>query len=174
MDVAELLGPLYSELMGAFERMEIAEDEIEQALKRHNKPLPLRDSDGRVVNVDEMGPIWDSFWRLKPTHERMEYEPVYRQHCAELLDRVADGLDTRAATGAELVSAISEASLLAPLTSSGAGLYLRLMAKYFPELIADTLAEIGREVEDYQKLHGQQMEVDELELRRRLRQDWRQ
>ncbi|TDB90898.1 hypothetical protein E1264_03465 [Actinomadura sp. KC216] len=178
MDVAEVMDSIESSLTGLFSQMEIAEEEIELAQKRHGEPLLLRDTDGRPVNMDEMGPIWHSFRLLGPDPdrgfpERMETELLYRQHCAELLDRVAEGLDTRAATGAELVIALSEASMVAPLTSSGAGLYLKLMTRYFPETLGASFEEVGLEVKDYQKLHGQQMEQDELFLRKKLRQDWR-
>lgn len=48
---------------------------------------------------------------------------VYRSHCRELLRRVARGQDTRPPTRAELLCAVSDASLVAPFNQAGAAAY---------------------------------------------------
>lgn len=88
--------------------MEIAEEEIAAAQKRHPGTSDR---------------LYHSFMLLVPSHERMEYEPVYRSHCRELLDRVAAGGDTRIGTAAEVCCALHDVSLATPLRSSAAGLY---------------------------------------------------
>jgi hypothetical protein len=104
------LGPI-------FEQMEWAEDEIEQAQRRHPAQAAL---------------LWTTFRLMVPTQDLMGTEFVYRSHCRELLERVARRQDTRLGTAAELVIACSHTSQLAPLTTAGAGLYMRIWAKAFP------------------------------------------
>ncbi|KOV84805.1 hypothetical protein ADL03_15185 [Nocardia sp. NRRL S-836] len=106
----------------AFERIGLAEQEIAAAQVRHPR------------HADR---IWHSFSLLQPDPglERMNSEMVYRSHCREILDRVAAGEDTRPGTAAEGCCALRNTSLVAPLTSAGAGLYLRLWdAAGFPEI----------------------------------------
>ena len=65
----------------------------------------------------------------------MSTDFVYRSHCRELLDRVANDEDTRPATAAEACCAMLETSQLAPLRSSAVGFYLRMWtAAGFPEI----------------------------------------
>lgn len=106
-----VLGYVASELDAIVDRTGWAEDEISQAHKRHPEAAHL---------------IRDAFPLLSKTHPCMNTEFVYRSHCAELLDRVAGGTDTRPATAAEVAAACMEASLSAPLNSRAAGLYLRM------------------------------------------------
>ena len=94
-------------LDGLFGQMEYAADEIERAQARHRS------------GADR---IWHSFGLLTPAHDRMATEFVYRSHCRELLNRVAAGQDTRPGTAAELCCALSDASTVAPLTTTAAGL----------------------------------------------------
>jgi hypothetical protein len=70
--VDDLLG---GSLAGIFERMEWAEEEIEQARARHPQ------------HADR---IYHAFLLLRPNEalHRMQTEFVYRSHCRELLDRV--------------------------------------------------------------------------------------
>lgn len=98
-------------LAGVFEQMEWAEDEIAKAQRRH------RAAHNR---------LYHSFKLLVQPHELMRQEFVYRSHCREILERVAAGQDTRPGTAAEVAIACCESSQLAPLTSTGAGLYGRV------------------------------------------------
>ncbi|WP_370973617.1 hypothetical protein [Amycolatopsis sp. cg9] len=104
---------IFAVMAGAFERMEWAEEEIAAAQARHPQQADR---------------IWHSFSLLQPNPglERMASEMIYRSHCREILDRVAAGEDTRPGTAAEGCCALRNTSLVAPLTSAGAGLYLRL------------------------------------------------
>jgi hypothetical protein len=56
---------------------------------------------------------------------------VYRAHCKELLERVANGVDTRPGTKAEVLGAISNLSMAAPLKSDVAYLMQKLMIDVF-------------------------------------------
>lgn len=169
VDVSELLGPFGEALNDVFENMRIAEEEIELAMKRHGEKPPEDGEHGRVVS--DAGPIWNAFALLRVDNMLMP-EHLYRQHCKEILDRVALGRDTREPTGAEMLIALSETSLKVPLNSAATGLYLKLMTEHFPEA-AEGFSRIGLTVRDYERLHGQEMEEYEAHLRRALRQDWR-
>ena len=110
----------------AFDKMEIGENEIGKAQSRH----PERSQT-----------IWDSFKLLCPSaYVREALEPVYRAHCAELLDRVAHGFDTTLGTKAEVMMGLSETSLKSPLPHTAAVLYARIFQGIFP----DSLPEDGK------------------------------
>jgi len=100
--------------------MELCEDEITKAQARHPEHKDI---------------VWrDGFKLLCPNvYVRDASEPVYRAHCAELLDRVAQGLDTTLGTRAEVMMGLSATSLKAPLTHTAAVLYAQL----FREIFAD-------------------------------------
>jgi len=116
--LTEILGAgLVDGLAGLFEQMEWAEDEIEKAKRRHPDRADL---------------IYHSFKLLTPTRDLMGTEFVYRSHCRELLERVAAGHDTRPGTAAEVCIACCDASMLAPLTETAAGLYARMWGVAFP------------------------------------------
>jgi hypothetical protein len=136
-------------LAGIFERMDTAEEEIALAQKRHPEASDR---------------LYHSFKLLVPTHERMEYEPVYRSHCRELLDRVATGADTRIGTAAEVCCTLHDVSLIAPLRSAAAGLYFRMWRSAglpdFPELVPAS--------ENHEALEGSRIDDHEAEARRKL------
>jgi hypothetical protein len=110
-------GGLGGMLAGLFEQMDWGEDEIKRARKRHPAQADL---------------LWHAFKLLTPTHELMGTEFVYRSHCRQILERLAAGQDTRPGTDAEICCACADASQLAPLTESAAGLYGRAFARAFP------------------------------------------
>jgi hypothetical protein len=136
-------------LAGIFEHMDIAEDEIATARRRH---------------PDAGDRLYHSFSLLIATHERMEYEPVYRSHCRELLDRVAAGEDTRPGTAAEVCCALHDVSLITPMRSSAAGLYARMWQSArlpnIPELTALS--------EHHEALEGSRIDDHESMTRRKL------
>lgn len=144
-----LLGSAVMGMLGtAFQQMEWAEDEITKAQQRH------------PAATDQ---LFHAFSLLRPTHERMEFELVYRAHCRELLDRAATGTDTRPGTAAEICCACSQASLIAPLTGTAVGLYGRAWAEAFPEL------PVFNDLQDhYEAIKGH--EIDDLtqQTRRKL------
>ncbi|MFL6125487.1 hypothetical protein [Actinophytocola sp.] len=116
--ITDLLRGITDDLAGVFGQMEWAEDEIAQARRGHPA---------------EADTLYHSFLLLKPTHELMDTEFVYRSHCRELLERVAAGRDTRPGTAAEICCACCDSSQLAPLTSPAAGLYHRMWVAAFPD-----------------------------------------
>ena len=135
-------------LSGLFEQMEWAEDEIKRAGRRHPK---------------QSDRLYHSFRLLTPTHELMSQEFVYRSHCRELLERVAAGQDTQPGTAAEICCACCDSSQIAPLTTTGAGLYGRMWkAAGFP----------GDQWEDRQGHHealsASLIDDAEREMRRKL------
>jgi hypothetical protein len=140
---------LGSLLSGAFEQMEWAEDEIQQAQKRHQDAADL---------------IYHSFKLLCQPHELMKKEQVYRAHSREILDRVAAGADTRPGTAAELCIACCESSQLAPLTTTATGLYARMWEQAFPAMSMqwDGVSK------HYEALRGSQIDEAEREMRRKL------
>jgi len=165
------LDELMSETGAVLDQIEIAEEEIEAAMKRHGERPPERAADGTVIG--DTGPIWQSFMLLQPTHDRMSTEFVFRAHCRELLGRVAAGEDTRPGTGPELILALGASSMLAPLNSASAGLYLKLFKSSFPDQACELFRSLDRDVEDYEHLFGQQIADAETFLRSKLRHSWR-
>jgi hypothetical protein len=161
-DLDKLISEVMASVTPVLAAVVIAEEEIEAAQKEHGEPIGPGD-----------GPIWNSFLLLRPTHPCMEQEFIYRAHCRELLDRRAKGEDTRPGMSVEVVLGLSEASKHAPLTSSGAGLYLKLFRQCFPEKSQRLFDEINRDVEDYERLFGQKMAEDEAMCRQMTAQRWR-
>lgn len=131
-----------------------AEEEIAAAQLRH----PAR--------ADE---IWHSFALLTPFHERMSSELVYRAYCREILERVAANHDTRPATAIEVVLALLEVSLAAPLNTAAAGLYFRMWkAAGMPEIDPEGHA---ADLTHYEAIEGSRIDEYEAETRRRVRRD---
>lgn len=142
------LGPI-------FEQMEWAEEEIDQAQGRHPAQASL---------------LWTTFRLFVPTSDLMRTELVYRSHCRELLERVAAGEDARPGTNAELAIACCETSQLAPMTTAGAGLYMRVWARAFPDQpLVDNEEQLGH----YEALESRAIDDHEAVLRRKLSQPWR-
>jgi hypothetical protein len=154
--VQEIVQETLSQLGPVFQQMEWAEEEIELAQRLHPAQADL---------------LWTTFRLLVPTHHLMQTEFVYRSHCRELLERVAGGQDTRPGTSAEVAIACSQTSLVAPLTTSGTGLYLRAWAKAFPDRpITD---DAGERLAHHEALKGDVIDEHEARARRTLSQPWR-
>jgi hypothetical protein len=130
-----------------------AETEIEAGQQRH---------------PDAAERIQRGFLLLRPTHPLMRTQVVYRSHCRELIDRLADGEDTRPGTAAECCIALCETSMRAPLRSSAVGLYARLwrLAGLPPVELTDLSVH-------HEAIEGSLIDDHETWLRRKLRQDWR-
>ena len=110
--LADLLGGLRG-VAGAFERMEIAEEEI----KRAGKPEPP-----------------GIFSALCPSSVLEGFDQqLYRLHARELIQRARRGEDRMPATDAELLACMSRTSLDAPLNREGMAVYTYLYDKLFPE-----------------------------------------
>lgn len=101
----------------AFRFMAIAEEEMRDAMRRY----PLQQ---RVV--------WNCFMVLMPGRLIDYGEQLYRAHCQELLDRAVDDQDLRPGTRAEVLAAISTATLRSRLTSDVEHLALNLASELWP------------------------------------------
>ena len=148
--VASLVATVMSGLRDVFSSMDWAEDEIERAARRH---------------PDQTDALYHSFGLLQPRDigPGMGGEFVYRSHAAELLDRVAAGVDTRPATAAELCLVCCEASLRTPLDGPTAGMYFRMWLQAFPDTPI-TAGQADQQVH-YERLYGTQ--IDDLERTQR-------
>ncbi|HZN77939.1 MAG TPA: hypothetical protein VFC00_40530 [Micromonosporaceae bacterium] len=147
-----LVAALTRDLAGPFAMMAWAEDEIARASRRH------------PGHADR---LYHAFMLLLPRDlgPGIGTEFVYRSHAAELLDRLATGGDTRAATAAELCLACCHVSQQAPMHGPAAGLYFRLWQKAFPQHPA-TADQADQQVH-YENLFGGQIDDLEAELRRK-------
>lgn len=109
-------GP-WSQVGGIFNRMETAEDEITEAQSRH---------------PEHSDRIWGAFKLLCAPQLSGYPDVIYRAHCAEILDRVVGGVDTRLGTKAEVMISCSQASLESPLARAIMSLYARLFSEIYP------------------------------------------
>jgi hypothetical protein len=148
-----LVSAVTADLAGPFAMTDWAEDEIALAMGRH---------------PDQVDALHHAFPLIRPRAigAGMDCEFVYRSHAAELLERVASGVDTRPATAAELCLFCARASLLAPMHGAAAGLYFRMWQAAFPHR-AVTPDDAGRQVA-YEKLHGPQIDDLETLLRQKI------
>lgn len=151
--INDIIAGLSKEMDPQFDAMVVAEQEIDGAVRRD------------PAAADR---IQHSFVLLRPTHPLMGNPVLYRPHCAEVLDRVARGEDTRPGTAAECCIALIETSQVAPLRASAVGLLARmlLLAGLPPSPLGDTS-------EHYEALHSTVIDDNEAWLRQRLRQTWR-
>lgn len=139
----------------AFELMEVAEREIAGAMAAAPRRAHAR--------------LDASFGLLVPGVTARYGERVYLAHVREILRRVARGEDTRPGTDAEVLCALSAASLVAPLPAGPARLMASMFLRVYPELRGhpdwrDVEAEVGREY------YPGQVEQLERDLRRRAAQ----
>jgi hypothetical protein len=155
-DLAELVASVRAEVDAGLASVGLAEDEIEQAIKRH---------------PDAEDDLFHSFRLLVPTiiSPAWSVEFVYRGHARELLERVATGEDTRPGSAAECAMAMGEVSKAVPLHGVGAGFYQRMWSQAFPD--HPVWEEAG---EHYEALYCQQIDEHEAYTRRKLSQPSRQ
>ncbi len=135
--------------------MEIAEEEIERAQRRHSEKADA---------------IWSSFKHLVPTEVLGQTgDELYRRHCPELLDRVGEGRDLRPGTAAEVVAGIAGISQLAPPSRTMTLLYMRLFSELFPDEARTIFEETGpMEADSYEETRIAELEA---EFRRKLTAD---
>lgn len=139
-----------------FQQMQWALDEIDKAAERHGES-------------DEDGPIHSAFPLLACVDQPyMAPEPVFRAHCAELLDRVAKGEDTKPGTEAETFGLLMDAMDYMPFCGGMTSLYLELSEKIIPESFAGFLAEEYKgdrtELEEHRKANAEDREEHRREL----------
>ncbi|PUB20182.1 hypothetical protein C8K30_1177 [Promicromonospora sp. AC04] len=138
-----------TDLVGTtLEQIEWAESEIDAAIARHPTQGDL---------------LYHGFGLLRPTHRLMATEFVSRSHYRELLDRLATGKDTRPGTAAEVCCACCEASLVAPLSSTAAGLYFRMWESAFPDM-----PPVTDRTQHYEALDSSSIDAVEAASRRTL------
>ena len=121
----EVLGPLGSDVRGLFALMEIAEEELAAARRRH----PLAEF-----------AIQKSFPLLQPEAGLFagKHAELYRAHCRELLARVAEGAsekELRLGTRAEVLCVLTDWSLSTPPGPQGAALLSTLFGEVFPDRV---------------------------------------
>jgi hypothetical protein len=154
-DLAGLVASVEAETDTGLTSVGLAEDEIEQAIKRH---------------PDAENDLYHSFNLLVPTiiSPAWSVEFVYRGHCRELLERIATGQDARLGTAAECAIAIAEVSMAVPLHGARAGFYQRMWSQAFPD--HPVWEKAG---EHYEALYRQQIDEHEAYTRRKLSQPTR-
>ncbi|MGH8794028.1 MAG: hypothetical protein ACRDXX_15450 [Stackebrandtia sp.] len=152
MNIHELFAEVADGLTEIFALIDIAEEEITAARKRH-------------PNADDV--LWHCFSLLNPAslrYGKLRTEMVYRGHCRELLDRVAAGDDLQPGTAAEVCCLMVEASQVAPLASHLAGLYFRMWVKAGLPDVAD----IAETSQAHEALEASRIDDEEAEVRHRL------
>lgn len=140
-----------------FEAMEeIAEDEIERGKLRH---------------PDAEEEIHGAFKIILPSSVLMDkpLEPLYRLHAREIVERVAAGENPALGTDAEVLAALSVASLAAPLTGPAVALYMRLFRDvYGAEVSRKVLGDdIADRIKALYREHGPLIEDLEISARRK-------
>lgn len=127
-----------------FDAMDVAEREIERAMKRH---------------PEHKLKLWNSFGLLLPHYGIERKHPkMYEHHCRELLARVVEGADTRPGTTAECLLASSTAASMIPLKAFGLTMHARMFAAVFGESELERLT--GRKLAEMYEEYPTQ--VDEL------------
>lgn len=113
--MAELLpGSNLGRVMGTFERMGVAEEEI--ARVKLDKAQQSRAFAALCPSDPLLGKALD----------------LYRAHAVEIVQRVRDGRDLRPATDAELLAVFSDTSLKAPPHATAIAAMEELFARCFP------------------------------------------
>ena len=108
----------WKQVQNTFKFIEIAEQEIERAQRRH---------------PEQASQLHRTFSFIRPDHFINYHPTIYRHHCRELLERIATGADTRPGTLAEAAIAIMQVTLATPVQRDVAILYGRLFKCFFPE-----------------------------------------
>jgi hypothetical protein len=125
-----LLGATGARIARVFTLMGIAEEEIARA-----------------------GQFEGDFLLLEPPGTMSDFVPdVYRAHCRELLARRAAGRPLDLATDAEILCALSDASLRFPLNRNAGAAYVIVFRKILGHLPAARSLDLGdpRRMEDYE------------------------
>lgn len=150
VSASDILGDLHSEICDAFDMMAWAEDEIRLAQERW---------------PDQSDALFHSFMVIRPPSDmHFPSEVVYRAYARELLERVAKGQTTVSTTAVEILLGLKEASLIAPLSAVGVGLYVSMweLAKLPP------VEGISGLSEHYDAILGSRIDVEYDDLRMRL------
>lgn len=128
--------------MRLFDLMEIAEDEIAAGKLRYPNATDV---------------VHDAFQYLCPTamiSQHAANETLYRAHCRQIIDWLAEGQDVNQATDAELLVIFAETSLSSPLNPEGTLLYGELFKSVFGEATAEKYGIPAQDMELMRKHHG--------------------
>lgn len=132
-------GDLFRQIHSVFALMEIAEEEIEAALRKN------RD------DVATMKRIWGSFLTCRPQFHDMS-EIVYRAHVREIIARAARNEKQKVlneGTNAEAMWAMVHTSFATTLNNLGTSVYAELFRRCFPEKVSEFRLEILDRYEPY-------------------------
>lgn len=152
LDLAALASEVETWLGPLLGQAGITDVEIDAATARH---------------PDQGDDLYHASRLLYPTHPLMKTSAVYAGHCRELLERVAAGTDTRPGTDAEICCVASEASQVAPMNTTGAGVYARAFASVFPAESAEIWGDL---TPHYEALRGSEIDSETATLRRKMAQ----
>lgn len=155
--VLSMMGSKGNVMAGAFQQMRIAEEEIASAKK---------------LSPPRAGEIHDAFILLCPSPILEDFgEDLYRIHAREILERIIRGEDPEWATDAEVMAALYQTSMKAPLNQNAVALYFRLFTRWWPSFLPEGMTELDLPREEWA---GAMNEL-EWEIRRGLtmRLPWR-
>jgi len=115
----EDLGNFVNVVVNIFCYMDVAEEEIARAMSKYPD---------RAEQINKI------FIALQPSEVLMnKSQHVYRAHVRELCERAGQGKSLSPGTDAEIISALAEIGLLAPLNRSTVGMIFRLFRRLFPD-----------------------------------------
>lgn len=148
--LADLYQQVRQEVTEGARLVDVAEDEISQAMRRHS---------------GEADRIYHAFPLLVPTVTSRGWstEFVVRGHCRELLDRIGTGGDPKRGTAAECCLVLAEVAKVVPMNGAAAGLYMRMWSLAFPDhlIAADSHTH-------HEAIYHDQIDDLERELRHKL------
>jgi hypothetical protein len=152
-DLTQLMAEAQNDLEDVLAIIDWAEDEIQQACRRHPAQADVLFHAFTLLRPGEISPAFGT-------------EFVFRSHARELLERIAAGSDPRPATTAELCMTCARISLQVPLHGAPAGLYFRLWLRAFPDHPV-TPDQVDNQAH-YETLYAEQMNDLESDLRRKV------
>lgn len=153
--------PGFSAGLGSiFDRMEIAEEEIDAAQAWYPE---------RADEIDDAFALMKVSPLLEPYADR---PGVFRAHCRQIATWVGQGKDPNRATDAELLHVMAETSLRAPLNTEGLLLYFRVFTNVFGESEAgDILGEVAQNLEYLERNYAATADVLLEQTREKFRID---
>lgn len=134
---------LATALLELFEFTDIAEEVIKEMQEKY---------------PDKHKEIWNSFRHLLPsaTLRGVPRPLLYRKHCEEIISRIVNGGNPNPGTRAEMLAALHQTSLQAPLNNDHAYVYQHLFKIVFP----NKYVKLGLEVVDfYESYPGRANEI---------------
>jgi hypothetical protein len=132
-------GNMFTKIRSIFALIEVAEDEIEKAMRKHREDPVV------------MARIWGSFMTCKPRYGDMS-ETVYRAHVREMLERVIRNDKQKLlneATNAEAMWVMVHTSFATPLNNLGTSVYAELFKRCFPEKTKEIRLDLLERFEPY-------------------------